>query len=90
MNHRKRKWISSLVISICLLAIAIASYLSHINYELQENSSNLAKKDNSYGSVMNTDNKKQLYSGKDVLILVPHEDDEVLLCGGMIEEYIHY
>ena len=34
------------------------------------------------------DTKEQLFAGKKVLVQVPHEDDEILVAGGVIEEYI--
>lgn len=34
--------------------------------------------------------KEQLFAGKKVLVLVPHEDDEILVAGGVIEEYLKY
>ena len=34
--------------------------------------------------------KAELYSGHKVLVLVPHQDDEVLAAGGVIEEYVRY
>ena len=38
-----------------------------------------------------TDNGKQaLYAGKKVMLVVPHQDDEINLAGGVIEEYIRY
>lgn len=36
------------------------------------------------------DTKEQLFAGKKVLVQVPHEDDEILVAGGVIEEYIKY
>ena len=37
------------------------------------------------------DNGKQaLYAGKKVMLVVPHQDDEINLAGGVIEEYIRY
>lgn len=34
--------------------------------------------------------KTALYSGKNVMVLVPHEDDEINLLGGVLEEYVRY
>lgn len=34
--------------------------------------------------------KGQLYGGRNVLLLSPHEDDELLMAGGVLEEYIKY
>ena len=34
--------------------------------------------------------KSALYSDKKVLVLVPHQDDELLVAGGVIEEYLKY
>lgn len=34
--------------------------------------------------------KTELYSGKNIMVLVPHQDDELLVAGGVIEEYIKY
>ena len=34
--------------------------------------------------------KSKLYSDKNVLILVPHQDDELIVAGGVIEEYVRY
>ena len=34
--------------------------------------------------------KAQLYADKNVLVLVPHQDDEIIVAGGVIEEYIKY
>lgn len=43
------------------------------------------------GSYSVEDNgKHQLYAGKDVLVLVPHQDDELLVAGGILEEYLKY
>lgn len=39
----------------------------------------------------NADNgKSALYAEKNVMILVPHEDDEINLAGGVTEEYLRY
>ncbi len=43
-----------------------------------------------FGYVPNLDTgKDNLFSDKKVMIIVPHQDDEVLLCGGIIENYIN-
>ncbi len=34
--------------------------------------------------------KAALYGGKNVLVLVPHQDDEILAAAGVMEEYLHY
>ena len=34
--------------------------------------------------------KEQLYAGQRVLVLVPHQDDEILVAGGVMEEYVKY
>lgn len=34
--------------------------------------------------------KKELYGGKRVLVVVPHQDDEINLLGGVFEEYLKY
>ncbi len=34
--------------------------------------------------------KDALFSGKNVLLIVPHEDDDINVLGGVIEEYLHY
>ena len=34
--------------------------------------------------------KAELYGGHTVLVLVPHQDDEILVAGGVIEEYVRY
>lgn len=34
--------------------------------------------------------KQQLYAGKRVMVIVPHEDDELNLMGGILEEYVRY
>lgn len=34
--------------------------------------------------------KEALYSGRRVMIIVPHQDDEINLAGGVIEEYLRY
>lgn len=34
--------------------------------------------------------KAQLYGGRNVLLLSPHEDDELLMAGGVLEEYVKY
>lgn len=36
------------------------------------------------------DGKGALYAGKKVMLVVPHQDDEINLAGGVIEEYIRY
>lgn len=36
------------------------------------------------------DTKSEVYSGKRVLLLVPHQDDEINVLGGVIEEYTKY
>lgn len=42
-------------------------------------------------SYKDTDTGKSLfYSGKNVLVIVPHEDDEINLLGGVTEQYIKY
>ena len=34
--------------------------------------------------------KDTLFSGKNVLLIVPHEDDDLNVLGGVIDEYLHY
>ena len=34
--------------------------------------------------------KRELYGGKRVLVVVPHQDDEINLLGGVFEEYLKY
>ena len=34
--------------------------------------------------------KKELYGGKRILVVVPHQDDEINLLGGVFEEYLKY
>lgn len=36
------------------------------------------------------DTKAEVFSGKKVMLLVPHQDDEINLLGGVIEEYVRY
>lgn len=45
----------------------------------------------SLGRATGTDDGKEMFfADKKVMIIVPHQDDEVLLCGGVIENYINY
>lgn len=37
-----------------------------------------------------TDDKAEIYADKSVLLIVPHQDDDINLMGGMIEEYVRY
>lgn len=37
-----------------------------------------------------TDDKAEIYANKSVLLIVPHQDDDINLMGGMIEEYVRY
>ncbi|MCQ2485074.1 MAG: PIG-L family deacetylase [Clostridia bacterium] len=49
-----------------------------------------AIRNNSY-SFTDTDNgKESIFADKKVMLIVPHEDDETLLLGGTIEEYVRY
>lgn len=34
--------------------------------------------------------KQALYSGKNVMLLVPHQDDDINVLGGVLEEYVKY
>lgn len=34
--------------------------------------------------------KQQLYGGRRVMLIVPHQDDEINVLGGVMEEYVHY
>ena len=34
--------------------------------------------------------KEALFAGKNVLLIVPHEDDDINVLGGVIEEYLYY
>lgn len=36
------------------------------------------------------DSKSQIYAEKNVMVLIPHQDDEINLMGGIIEEYVKY
>jgi len=36
------------------------------------------------------DTKAEVFSGKKVMLLIPHQDDEINLLGGVIEEYVRY
>lgn len=37
-----------------------------------------------------TEDRSALFAGKNVLVVVPHEDDEINLAGGVLEEYLAY
>lgn len=37
-----------------------------------------------------SEDKSELYANKSVLLIVPHQDDDINLMGGIIEEYIKY
>lgn len=37
-----------------------------------------------------TDDKAEIYADKSVLLIVPHQDDDINLMGGMLEEYVRY
>lgn len=37
-----------------------------------------------------TDDKSELFADKSVLIIVPHQDDDINLAGGVIEEFVRY
>ena len=46
---------------------------------------------NNFKSFEDVDNgKKELYGGKRILVVVPHQDDEINLLGGVFEEYLKY
>ncbi len=34
--------------------------------------------------------KEHVYGGRDVMVIVPHQDDETNVLGGVIEEFVHY
>lgn len=34
--------------------------------------------------------KEELFAGKTVLLIVPHEDDDINVLGGVIDQYLHY
>lgn len=52
--------------------------------------SDRAVKSNVYNFEDVDNGKKAVFSDKSVMLIVPHEDDEVFLLGGTIEEYIRY
>lgn len=41
-------------------------------------------------TISRTDDKAEIYADRSVLLIVPHQDDDINLMGGMIEEYIRY
>ena len=49
---------------------------------------NEANKSQSFEDVDN--GKRELYGGKRVLVVVPHQDDEINILGGVFEEYLKY
>ncbi|MBQ7896263.1 MAG: PIG-L family deacetylase, partial [Oscillospiraceae bacterium] len=42
------------------------------------------------GYSVNDTGKTALYADKNVLVLVPHQDDELIVAGGIIDEYVKY
>ena len=63
-----------------VIIIAAGALLGAVLYGFQRN-----------GAYSVQDNgKSELFGGHKVMVLVPHQDDEVLVAGGLIEEYLKY
>lgn len=82
------RW-SAAVNRVCFLTTALlvagclAIWASHIHFNSDAVARNTRYTDVETG-------KETLYSGKRVMLIVPHEDDDLNILGGVLEEYIRY
>lgn len=79
-------WIFEVKILILILPLVTALvFLAHfIVWKMC-----IKKEKGERGSIKSAD-KSELYANKSVLVIVPHQDDDLNLIGGMIEEYRRY
>lgn len=71
-------WVALLVVLI--ITAFMGTFCFFIKYETHN-----------FKSFEDVDNgKKELYGGKRILVVVPHQDDEINLLGGVFEEYLKY
>lgn len=74
----KRLMIASVGVPVGIAAIAAAGFLFWKSF-----SADAVYQDVDSG-------KEQLYAGRRVMLIVPHEDDEINVLGGVMEEYVKY
>ena len=73
------------VIFVILIAIGGMSYYKNNSLRRAENNPKFF-----YGMTIETETEKTLFADKKVLVFVPHEDDDVNLMGGLLENYVKY
>ncbi|MBQ7896605.1 MAG: PIG-L family deacetylase [Oscillospiraceae bacterium] len=71
---RKKFWIAALILLTVCLATTVSMYVFYLKGDYR----------------LNDDSKASLFSDKKVMVLLPHQDDEIIVAGGVIEEYIKY
>lgn len=83
--NRRRDALHSLfaVVTALLLLIGLGILLIHCLFNGKSASEKFAYSDVETG-------KEHLFAGKKVMLLVPHEDDDLNLLGGVLENYLRY
>lgn len=77
-NHWKRALVSVLLIPVTICLFAGLGYLGWKSF-----SDNAAYENTDSG-------KHRLYADRSVMVIVPHQDDEINILGGVMEEYVRY
>lgn len=74
----KRRTAAAIGIPAAILTVCVAGFLFWRSF-----SQNAAYQDADKG-------KEQLYANRQVMLIVPHQDDEINVLGGVMEEYVKY
>lgn len=78
VNTFYRSWVVMLIVPILvIILLAVIGIVRKVGIDSEQ------------GATDEFD-KSELYSDKSVMIVVPHQDDDVNIAGGIIEEYIKY
>lgn len=83
INDMKRYLIFLLMIPICFPYVMVSSLvfrkLDYLHWDRKDHSVERQTLDNG---------REYMFAGKKIMVFVPHEDDDVLLMGGVIEQYV--
>lgn len=77
-NHAKRMGIIAILIPFILSASGFFGYLGWNSFSSRA------------GYQAPDTGKEQIYGGRKVMLIVPHQDDELNILGGVLEEYVKY
>ena len=85
IKSRKRFLLFFLTVPLCFPLVFAGSFvyckLDHLIWD---------RKDHSVERQVLDNGRDYMFAGKKVMIFIPHEDDDVLLMGGVLEQYVKY